>query len=61
MGRSVGLLITERMIESNRLAYAAWVDAVKLGKAWPAALGEKTGAAPAELAWLVGRYYQVND
>jgi hypothetical protein len=61
VGRGVAVLITERMIAEDKLAYASWVDAVKLGKEWDEALMRNARTTPSDLAWLVSRYYMVND
>jgi hypothetical protein len=57
----VGMLLVELMINQRPQAFGPWVDAVKYGKDWEAALAEDYGVPRAPLLETFVQYFRVND
>ena len=58
---AVGMLLVELMSNQRPAAFGPWVDAVKYGKGWEAALAEDYGVPRAQLVETFVQYYRVND
>jgi hypothetical protein len=58
---AVGALLIELMVDQRPDSFGPWVDAVKYGKTWEAALTEDYGVSRAALLETFVQYYRFND
>jgi hypothetical protein len=61
VGYAASYLLVHQMIDQNRLGFADWVRAVKMGRDWREAMVEQYGASAERLAAHVREWHLVND